>query len=111
MGIEETNAGIDIPASIISVRYRVKNSRTALAWSGTGPFPASLVFHSGTGLVRCRTVWHSGIYTHELAHEHALTHACRPMMNMDRNMDVQHRHEAWTWRWTSTLDAGMPIKV
>ncbi len=42
----------------------------------------------------------SGIYTHEHAHKHALTHAHTPMMcgmNMDRNMDVQHGHEVWTW--------------
>jgi hypothetical protein len=58
-------------------------------------------FQFGTGLTGCRTVRHSGIYTHEHAHkhahEHALAHAHTPMMcgmNKDRNMDVQHGHEA-----------------
>jgi hypothetical protein len=77
-------------------------------------------FYSGTGLIGCWTVRHSGIYTHEHAHEHALAHAHTPMMwgmKMDRNMDVQHGHETWTWtightpltwRWTGTMNAGMP---
>jgi hypothetical protein len=25
-------------------------------------------------------------------------------MNMDRNMDVQHGHEAWTWTCTMDMD-------
>jgi hypothetical protein len=77
-------------------------------------------FYSGTGLFGCWTVRHSGIYTleHEHAQEHALAHAHTPKMcgmNMDRNMDVQHGHEAWTWTCTmdkemdNTMDAGMPI--
>jgi hypothetical protein len=68
-----------------------------------------IFFQSGTGLFGCRTVRHSGIYTHEHehAHEHALVHALTPMMcgiNMDRNMDVQHGHEAWTWTCTMDMD-------
>ncbi len=69
-------------------------------------------FYSGTGLFGCRTVGHSNIYTHEHAHEHAHKHALAqahtPMMcgmNTDRNMDVQHGYEAWTW--TCTMDMEM----
>jgi hypothetical protein len=46
IGIHKTNAGIGIPASVISVRYRTKKCRTALLYSGTGQGPASLVFSS-----------------------------------------------------------------
>jgi hypothetical protein len=56
------HAGIGIPASCVSVRYRsipvpdwVLLSRY-LTGSGIGVF-----VHSGTGLIRCRTVRHSGI--------------------------------------------------
>jgi hypothetical protein len=58
-------------------------------------------FYSGTGLFECRTVRHSGIYTH--AHEQAPTHA--------HTYDVQHEHgqkrgrSAWTW--TCTMDMEM----
>jgi hypothetical protein len=78
----------------------------SLVWYRTCPVIVSSV-HSGTGLIGCRTVQHSGIYTHA----HALAHAHTPMMcgmNMVKNMDVQRGNEAWTW--TSTMDAGMPIK-
>jgi hypothetical protein len=54
----------------------------------------------------------SGIYTHEHAHKHAnkhpLAHTHTLMMcgmNVDRNMDVQHGHEAWTY--TCTMDMEM----
>jgi hypothetical protein len=40
----ETNAGISIPASIISVQYRTEKMPDCLAWFGTGTVPASLVF-------------------------------------------------------------------
>jgi hypothetical protein len=46
IGIQITNAGIGIPASVISVRYRAEKCRTALLYSGTGLVPASLVFSS-----------------------------------------------------------------
>jgi hypothetical protein len=46
IAIEKTNAGIGIPASVISVRYRAKKCRTAQLYSGTGLFPASLDFFS-----------------------------------------------------------------
>jgi hypothetical protein len=65
-------------------------------------------FHSGTGLIRCRTVRHSGIYTHAHAHKHTLAHAHTSMMcgmNIDKNMDVQRGHEAW--KWTCTIDMEM----
>jgi hypothetical protein len=44
IGIQKTNAGIGIPASVIAVRYRAKKCRTVQLYSGTGLFPASLVF-------------------------------------------------------------------
>jgi hypothetical protein len=44
IGIQKTNAGIGIPASVISVWYRTKKCRTVQLYSGTGLFPASLVF-------------------------------------------------------------------
>jgi hypothetical protein len=52
----------------------------------------------------CSDAGQSGIYTDE----HALAHPHIPMMcgmNMDRNMDVQHGHEAWTR--TCTMDMKM----
>jgi hypothetical protein len=54
-------------------------------------------FHFGTGLIGCRTVRHSGIYTHEHADEHAdehtFAHAHSPMMNM-REHGQEHRRAA-----------------
>jgi hypothetical protein len=44
IGIQKTNAGIGIPASIIPVRYRRKKCRTASLYYGTGLLTASLVF-------------------------------------------------------------------
>ncbi len=105
IGIQETNAGIGIPASIISVRHRTKKLPDCLGLIRYRTCPGIVsFFYSGTGLIGCRTVRHSGIYTHE----HALAHAHTPMMcsmNMDRIMDVQHGHEAWTW--TCTMDMEM----
>jgi hypothetical protein len=91
-----------MPDCVSLVRYRT--------CSGNVSF-----FQSGTGLFGCRTVRHSGIYTHkqEHAHEHALANAHKPMMcgmNMDRNMDVQHGHEhghghaPGTWTCTRDMD-------
>jgi hypothetical protein len=96
-----------------------------LVWYRNCPGIVSF-FYFGTGLIGCRTVRYSGIYTHEHEHahkhEHALAHAHTHMMcgmNMDRNMDVQHGHEAWAWRYTIDMEmdkyhecqnAGMPIK-
>ncbi len=65
IGIESNAAGVGIPSSSISVRYRsipvpdwipVFRHRTA---SGIGIF-----IHSGTGLTGCRTFRHSGILKH-----------------------------------------------
>jgi hypothetical protein len=46
IGIQKTNAGIGIPASVISVRYRTKKCQTEAFYSGTGPVTTSLVFFS-----------------------------------------------------------------
>jgi hypothetical protein len=103
---EETNASISIPASTITVRYRNKKMLDCLGLVRYQTCPVIISLNSGTGLFRCRTVWHSGIYKYE--HEHALAHPHTPMMcgmNMDRNTDVQHGHEAWTW--TCTMDMKM----
>jgi hypothetical protein len=62
IGIEETNAGIGIPACQILVRYWTKKMPDCVslvryrACSGIISF-----FQSGTGLTKCRTVRHSGI--------------------------------------------------
>jgi hypothetical protein len=67
ISIEETNAGIGIPASMISVRYLNKKMPDCISLvryrtvSGTVSF-----FHSGTGLTGCWTVRHSGILKFEL---------------------------------------------
>ncbi len=62
IGIEETNAGIGIPASRILVRYRTKKmpDYVSIVWYQTCSGIVS-VFQSGTGLTRCWTVQHSGI--------------------------------------------------
>jgi hypothetical protein len=83
-----------------------KRCRTALAWSGNGPVPASLVFSFRYRTDQMPDSPAFRHYTHE--HEHPLTHAHTPMMcgmNMDRNVDVQHAHKAWTW--TCTMDIEM----
>jgi hypothetical protein len=46
IGIQKTNAGICIPASPISLRYRTKKCRTVAFYSGTEPDASSLVFFS-----------------------------------------------------------------
>jgi hypothetical protein len=46
IGIQKTNAGIDIPASVISVLYRTKKCRAEAFYSGTGLVATSLVFFS-----------------------------------------------------------------
>jgi hypothetical protein len=46
IGIQKTIAGIGIPASVISVRYRTKKCRTEAFYSGTGLVATSLVFFS-----------------------------------------------------------------
>jgi hypothetical protein len=66
IGIEETNAGIGILASMISVQYWNKKIPDCISLvryrtgSGTVSF-----FHSGTGLTGCRTVRHSSIFKFE----------------------------------------------
>ncbi len=56
-------------------------------------------FHFGTGLIRCRRVRHSSIYTHE----HALAHAHRPMMNRGDH-EQEHGRAAWTWSMDMEMD-------
>jgi hypothetical protein len=62
-GIEETNAGIGIPASRILVRYWTKKMPdcVSLVWYCTC-FGIVSIFHSGTRLTGCRTVRHFYIY-------------------------------------------------
>ncbi len=62
IGIEADAAAIGIPASGIYVQY---SSIPAPDWISlfryrTG-FLISIFVHSGTGLTRCQSVWHSGI--------------------------------------------------
>jgi hypothetical protein len=88
IGIEETNAGIGIPASIISFWHRTKEIPDCAGlvryWIGPG---IVIFFHSGTGLIACRTVRHSGIFKHA------------------------HRQAAWTSdldiTWTSSMEMGV----
>jgi hypothetical protein len=61
IGIQETNAGIGIPASVFSVRYRIKKMPDCVTLiryrAGSG---IVIDFQSGTGLTGCRTIRHSG---------------------------------------------------
>jgi hypothetical protein len=65
IGIEQTNAGIGIPASRILVWYRTQKMPDFIGLvryqtcSGIVSF-----FHSGTGLTGCRTVLHSFIHVY-----------------------------------------------
>jgi hypothetical protein len=76
IGIEETNAGIGIPASRILVRYRTKKMLDCVSlvryWT---VFGIVIFFQSGTGLTGCRTVQHSGISIY---------------MSMDIDIDMKH---------------------
>jgi hypothetical protein len=62
IGIEETNSGIGIPASMISVRYRNKKMPDCISLVRYRIDSVTVSFiHSGTGQTGCRTVRHSGI--------------------------------------------------
>jgi hypothetical protein len=98
---------------ICLVRYRI------------GPGAVSF-YHSSTGLIVCRTVQHSGIYTHAhkhahkhaYAHEHAHkhtnehphTHTRTRTRGLDIDMDMQHGNGHAPWTQTSSMDARMPMK-
>jgi hypothetical protein len=60
IGIQEANAGIGIPASIISVRYQIKKMPDCITLIlyrvGSG---IVIDFQSGTGLTGCWTIRHS----------------------------------------------------
>jgi hypothetical protein len=79
IGIEEINAGIGIPASRILVRYQTQKIPDCVGlvryWTCSGIVS---FFHSGTGLTRCRTVRHSGIYIYAYiyicVHTYTYTH-------------------------------------
>jgi hypothetical protein len=87
-----------------------KKCQTALAWSGTRPVPASLVFFIlvpdclDAGMLGILAFIHTNTNTHTNTHTHKHTPVMCGM-NMDRNMDVQHGHEAWTR--TCTMDMEM----
>jgi hypothetical protein len=76
IGIEETNASIGISASRISVRYLTKKMPDCVSLVRYQTC-SSIVsfFQSGTGLIGCRKVLHSGISIY---------------MYMDIDMDMQH---------------------
>jgi hypothetical protein len=62
IGIQKTNAGIGIPASITPVRYRRKKMSdcvTLLRYRTNSDIVS--FFQSGTGLTGCRTVRHAVI--------------------------------------------------
>jgi hypothetical protein len=48
-----------------------------------------------------------GMHGHNHGHGHA---ALTWTYNMDMDMKHGHGHGPRTWRWSSTMDAGMPIK-
>jgi hypothetical protein len=99
IGIEETNAGIGVPAYIISVRYRTKQMPDCVGLvryrisSGVVSF-----YHSGTGLIRCRTVRPFLQHTHTNTNTHANTH---------KNTHTHgHGQAAWTLTWTCSMEMG-----
>jgi hypothetical protein len=62
IGIEETNAGIGIPASFLLVRYRTKKMPDCVALFRYRTSSGIVNhFQSGTGLIGCRMVRHSGV--------------------------------------------------
>jgi hypothetical protein len=76
IGIEETNAGIGIPASRILVRYPTKKMLDCVSLVRHRTCSGIVIFfQSGTGLTGCRTVRHSGISIY---------------MYMDIDIDMQH---------------------
>jgi hypothetical protein len=107
-----------------------KRCRTALAWSGTGPLPASLVFLFRYRTDRmpdspaCRHLYTrtrtcTRIHTYDVQHEHGEEHGHSAWTF---SMDIQHGHSAWTiskdmdmhyghghapWTWTCTMDMDM----
>ncbi len=101
ISIEETNAGIGIPASIISVRYRTKQMPDCVGLvqyrisSGVVSF-----YNSGTGLIRCRTVRPFLQHTHTNTHTKTNTHA-----NSHKNTHG-HGQAAWTLTWTCSMEMG-----
>jgi hypothetical protein len=61
IGIQKTNAGIGIPASVISVRYRAKKMPDCAALIRYRKSSDIVrLFQSGTGLSGCWTIRHSG---------------------------------------------------
>ncbi len=125
------SAGIGIPASRISVRYRTKKMPDCVflvryrTYSGIVSF-----FQSGTGLTGCQTVRHSGIskyvymdldivmkHWHRMQHWHGMQHwhehatwtwqavwtwTCS--MDMDNDMQPGQGHAAWTWTCSMDMD-------
>ncbi len=90
------------PASALRHQYfqsgnSPKKCRTALAWSGTGPLPASLVFsfrYRTDRMSDSLACWHlytrtrTRTHTYDVQHEHG----------------QEHGHEAWTWTCTMDMD-------
>ncbi len=83
-----------------------KKCWTELTWSSTGPFMASLVFSfryrtdqmpDSPAFILMNTHMNTHTNTHTNMHSHMHTDLWWTGENMDRNMDVQHGHEAWTW--------------
>jgi hypothetical protein len=90
IGIEETNAGIGIPASIISFWHRTKEMPDCAGlvryWIGPG---IVIFFHSGTGLIACQTV-QSG----------------NPAF-INTHTDKRLGQATWTLTWTSSMEMGV----
>jgi hypothetical protein len=86
---------------------RPKKCRTALAWSGTGPVLASLVFSFRNRIDRMPD---SPALIHKNTHTNTNMHSHTPTYDVRHEHGQEHRqeHERSAWTWTSTMDAGMP---
>ncbi len=130
IGIEETNAGIGIPAPIVSVRYRPKKNAGLRRLS-----PVEEHFRQ-----RCCIVRHFGIYIYRqigmflFLHVYTQTHVlapcpcpcvhaacpctgCKPMLLFhvhnacprpcSIDLIIQHGHRNAAWSWTCRIDMDM----
>ncbi len=119
IGMEETNIGIGIPASIISVGCRdQKNAGLHRLGPILDRSQHCQFFLSGTGLIGCRSFRHSGIYTHTNTHAHrqaSWTWECSMRMDTRQtwiytmDMDMQHRHGHTTWTWEQSMNMDMEM--
>jgi hypothetical protein len=109
IGIEEPNAGINIPVSIISVQYQTKKMLGCVGlvqyWIGPG-IVSFFPLYSGTGLVGCRTVRHVYTSTHtDMDMDWDID-----MQHGDKNIDMQHGNGHAPWTLASSMDVKISKK-